>query len=181
MMKMIAKVALLGPALLLTGTLCAAEPAWLHVQVTETGAKDSKVSVNLPLSLLDIAFDMAPDESIKGGRVKLGQGGVDLADLRRMWTELKKAGDTEFVTVEEKDESVRVERKGTRVQVRVTDRKSGTPKVSVDVPMGVVDALLQGEGDSLDLRSALAELKRTASGDFINVNDGDSRVRVWID
>jgi hypothetical protein len=181
MKKTIAKVALLGPALMLTGALQAAEPSWLHVQVTESGAKESKVSVNLPLALLDVAFDMAPDEAIKGGRVKLGTGDVKLADLRRMWVELKKAGDTEFVTVEEKDESVRVERKGARVQVRVADRKTGVVKVSVDVPMSVVDALLQGEGDSLDLRAALAELKRTSSGEFINVNDGDSRVRVWID
>ncbi len=181
MMKKIARYALLGPALLLTSTVSAAEPSWLHVQVTETGAKESKVSVNLPLALLDIAFDMAPDEHIKGGRVKIGQGDVDLADLRRMWAELKKAGDMEFVTVEEKDESVRVERKGARVQVRVSDKRSGTQKVAVDVPMSVVDALLTGEGDSLDLRAALSELKRTASGEFINVNDEHSRVRVWLD
>ncbi len=181
MKKMIARLALMGPALLLTGALAAEAPSWLHVQVTETGKKESKVSVNLPLAMLDIAFDMAPDEQIKGGRVKLGTGEVKLADLRRMWAELKKAGDTEFVTVEEKDETVRVERKGSRVLVRVSDKAAATPKVVVDVPMGVVDALLSGEGESLDLKAALGELKRTASGDVINVNDGDSRVRVWID
>ncbi len=161
--------------------LAAGEPRFLHVQVTETGKKEAKVNVNLPLSLLDIAFDMAPEEALKDGRVKLGKGDVDVAKLRRVWAELKTAGDTEFVTVEEKDESVRVERKGARVLVRVSDRKSATPKVQVDVPLGVVDALLAGEGDSLDLRAALAELKRTQNGEFINVNEGDSRVRVWID
>jgi poly(3-hydroxybutyrate) depolymerase len=179
--KKIARLALVGPALLFSAALGAAEPSWLHVQVTETGAKESKVSVNLPLSLLDVAFDMVPDERIKGGRVQLGKGEVKLADMRRMWAELKKAGDTEFVTVEEKDETVRIERKGARVQVRVTDKKTNTSKVNVDVPMSVVDALLQGDEDSLDLRGALAELKRTTSGEFINVNDDNSRVRVWID
>lgn len=176
------KVALAAPALMLCGALHAgAEPSWLHVQVTEGGAKNAKVSVNLPLALLDVALDMAKSEHIQGGRVKFEHGDVQLSELRRMWAELKKAGDAEFVSIEEKDSSVRVERKGSRVLVRVADKPAGGEKVRVDVPMAVVDALLSGEGDGLDLRSALDELKRTASGEFINVNDGDSRVRIWID
>lgn len=181
-MSKIWKAALVAPALMLCGALYAAEgPSWLHVQVTEGGAKDAKVSVNLPLSLVDVALDVANDEHLQGGRIKLEHSDMSVADLRRLWAELKKAGDTEFVAVEEKDESVRVERKGDRVMVRVADKQAGTEKVRVDVPMGVVDALLSGEGDSLNLRAALVELKRTANGEFIHVNDGDSRVRVWID
>lgn len=181
-MNRIWKAALLAPVLMLSGVLGAAEaPAWLHVQVTEGGAKAAKVSVNLPLSLVDVAFDIAKDQHLQGGRIKLEHSDMKLADLRRVWAELKNAGDTEFVTVEEKDESVRIERKGERVLVRVSDKKGGGEKVRVDVPTGVVDALLSGEGDSLNLRSALDELKRTAGGEFIHVNDGDSHVRVWID
>jgi hypothetical protein len=161
----------------------AAEPSWLHVQVVEGKPDGAKVNVNLPLSLVDVALEAVQDKDLRGGRIRLGRGreDLDLGRLRRMWVELKKAGDTEFVSVEEKDESVRVERKGERVFVRVTDKRSGRDKVRVDVPTSVVDALFSGEGDELNLRAAIAELTRTTNGEFIHVDDGDAKVRIWID
>lgn len=184
-MKSLVRVALLVPALWATSALCAAEPTWLHVQVHDGSGKEkeSRVSVNLPLSLLDVALSSVKSERLSGGHIRIGKDNknVDVQDLRRMWSELAKAGDTEFVTVEEKDESVRVERKGARVLIRVTDKRSAKDKVKVDVPTSVVDALLSGTGDDLDLQAALRELRRSASQDFIHVDDGDSRVRIWMD
>jgi hypothetical protein len=181
-MKSWARVALLVPALCGAGALSAAEPTWLHVQVHDGKDKDARVSVNLPLSLLDVALSSVKGEHMSGGHVRIGKDkDIDVQNLRRMWAELAKAGDTEFVTVEEKKESVRVERKGARVLIRVTDKPSAKDKVRVDVPTSVVDALLSGSGDELDLQAALRELRRSASQDFINVDDGDSRVRIWMD
>jgi hypothetical protein len=44
----------------------------------------------------------------------------------------------------------------------------------------LVDALLSGEGESLDLSAALAEVRKLR-GEIVRVKDEDSQVRIWID
>jgi hypothetical protein len=49
----------------------------------------------------------------------------------------------------------------------------------VEIPVDVVDALLSGPGDELDVRAALGQLQKRR-GDVVRVNDEHSTVRVWI-
>jgi hypothetical protein len=165
-------------------------PAWLHVRVDEHG-KSSKVRVNVPLTVVEAALEAAPAKIVDKGRIKidLGHGRHDheghqghdlsLAEMRKIWQSLKDAGDTEFVTVEEEDETVKVARRGDLVQVRVS-KPNGKEEVQVDVPVGLVDAVLAGPGDSVDVKTVMREL-RARRGDIVRVNDEDSAVRIWID
>ena len=163
-------------------------PAWLHVRVDEHG-KSSKVRVNVPLTVVEAALEAAPAKIVDKGRIKLDLGhgrhdgheghDLSLAEMRRIWQSLKDAGDTELVTVEEEDETVRVARRGDLVQVRVS-KPNGKEEVQEDVPVGLVDAVLAGPGDSVDVKTVMREL-RTRRGDIVRVNDEDSAVRIWID
>src|SRR5262249_55431386 len=98
---------------------------------------------------------------------------------RRAWNELKKTGDTEFATVEDEDQKVRVARAGDLVLVHV-EKPSGREAVRVEVPVDVVDALLSGEGNDLNVRAAFAKLQGRR-GDIVSVHDDDATVRIWID
>lgn len=151
---------------------------WIHVQIEE--AKGSKVSVNLPLSLVQIALKAAPDPILTREHIHIGRHGADLkvADLRKMWAELKSAGDTDLVTVEDEGETVTIRRQGELVQVRVLN--TSKKEVRVDVPVSLVDALLSSEGDTVNLDLAFAELAKRR-GDIVNVQDGSDKVRIWID
>lgn len=176
-MKTVAPV-VLGLAVVAPLGLSAQAPPsrpWLHVRVEEP---DTKVRVNLPLNVVEAALRAAPQTLVSKGRLRLGQNRLKVSELRAMWRELKAAADAELVGVEGKDEQVRVERKGDLVQVRVT-RKS-REQVHVEVPVTVVEALLAGEGDALDVYAALAELKKRR-GDVVRVSEDKSTVRVWID
>ncbi len=160
-------------------------PAWLHVRVDEHG-KSSKVRVNVPLTVVEAALEAAPAKIVDKGRIKidLDRGDHDghdlsLAEMRKIWQSLKDAGDTEIVTVEEDDETVKVARKGDLVQVRVS-KPSGKEEVHVDVPVSLVDAVLAGTGDSVDVKAVIREL-RGQRGDIVRVTDADSAVRIWID
>lgn len=157
-----------------------AKAPWIHVRVEE-GHKDSKVSVNVPLSVAEAALAAAPSSVIAQGKVQLGchGRGMSVASLRKAWAELRKSGDAEFVSVEEADQTVKISRAADRVHVRVTSTGKGE-KVSVEVPVAAVDALFAGEGEDLDLRGALDEIKKVR-GDVVQVDDGDSKVRIWID
>src|SRR6266508_1395568 len=87
--------------------------AWLHIRVEEP-SKPSKVSVNLPMAVVEAALQAAPDRIATGGRLHLGHHGndVSVAQLRKAWNELRATGDAEFVNVEDRDETVRIARSG---------------------------------------------------------------------
>ena len=59
--------------------------------------------------------------------------------------------------------------------------RGGDDAVEVRVPLAVVDALLSGEGDSLDIRAAIEALAEHGEGELVAVSERDEQVRVWID
>jgi hypothetical protein len=172
--------------------------AWLHVRVEE--AKEaSKVSVNLPMTVVEAILKASPEMIEKHGKVHFAdEHGLKMADIRKAWKALAQVGDAEFVTVESDDENVRVARKGDIVQVFVDSKphavKEGASKesaakearhgkpeeVRVEVPVSLVDAFLSGEGEEGNFDAAIAELQKRR-GDVVRVKDDDSNVRIWID
>ncbi len=162
--------------------------AWLHVRVEEA-KQASKVSVNLPMTVVEAILKASPEMIEKHGKVHFGEEhGLKMADVRKAWKALAQAGDAEFVTVESEDENVRVLRKGDLVQVFVDAKpkagKEGKPgkpeEVRVEVPVSLVDAFLSGEGEEGNFDAAIAELQKRR-GDVVRVKDDDSNVRIWID
>jgi hypothetical protein len=192
MRSSVAALAVLAVPLAVAGAAPAATPAstsataWLHVHVEEP-AKKTRVKVNLPLPVVEAALKMAPEAGIPGGRIHLGEDGfrfggnhhLSTAELRQIWKELKAAGDTEIVNVEDEDGQVTVSRKGDLVQVRV-QHEGQREEVHVDLPVSLVDALLSTDGGDLDVRAGIAELRKLR-GDIVRVRDKETTVRIWID
>jgi hypothetical protein len=188
--SILAGVGLLALSVLPAATAAAQTPtAWLHVRVEE--AKEaSKVSVNLPMAVVEAVLKASPEIIEKHGKVHFSEEhGLKMADIRKAWKALAEVGDAELVTVESDDENVKVLRKGDLVQVFVDNKskpgKDGKPakggeEVRVEVPVSLVDAFLSGEGEEGNIQAAVAELQKRR-GDIVRVKDEDSNVRIWID
>lgn len=160
------------------GAVQAQEASWVHVRVDE--AEGDNVRVNLPISLVDVALEAAGEERLEDGHLRLGEhGDLSVEELRRMWRELRDAGDAELVEVQDGEEHVRVFRRGDRVHVQVDE--DGEEKVRVEMPVEVADALLGAEGDRLDLQAAVRKLARRGEQELVRVRDTDATVRVWVD
>jgi hypothetical protein len=158
-----------------------AQTPWIHVEVDKNEADASHVKVNLPLSVVQIALEAAPEKIVDDGKIRIHHidEDFDVEDLRRMWNELRSAPESEWVTVENKGEKVSIRREADQILVEVEDRRdAGT--VRVQVPLRVVDALFSGEGQELNLKEAISELD-SLRGDIVRVDDGNTKVRVWID
>jgi len=158
-----------------------AQTPWIHIEVDENEADASHVKVNLPLSVVQIALEAAPEKIVDDGKIRMHHidEDLDVEDLRRMWNELRSAPDSELVTIQEKEETVSIRRQGDQILVEVDNRKDGDT-VHVRVPVTVVDALFSGEGQELNLKGAISELK-SLRGDIVRVDDGETKVRIWID
>ncbi|MCY4660455.1 MAG: hypothetical protein OXF93_11670 [Acidobacteria bacterium] len=178
-----ARVVVAAAALLCLGGLPVAQDApqpWIHVEVVG-GDEEGNVSVNLPLAAAEVLASMIPPERIGGGEIQLTDTGVSVSipAVRKMWSQLMDAGDAEFITIEHEDDTVRVARSGDEIEVRMA-RGGEAETAEMRLPVAVVDALLSGDGDSLNLRAALDRLSELR-GDIVRVREDDRRIRVWID
>ena len=153
---------------------------WIHIEVLEGGQKEATVKVNLPIKLARTALQMAPDDVMDDGHIRIDNNDLSVSDLRKMWKDVRDAGDAEFVTVQEKDSTVKISRKGSKLYVHV-DEPGNRDQVRVEVPISLVDALLAGNGDTLNVDAAVAELERMGPGEVVHVMDGEDSVRIWIE
>ena len=161
-------------------SLASAAGLWLHVRVEE--ADGAKVKVNVPASMVEKAIAMIPDEHMRHGRIHFDDEWDHMtpAQLRELWQEIKDSPDMTFVTVEEDDESVRVWKEAGYLKVHVIEEHRNE-QVDVQVPLAVVDALLSGEGDELDIEGAIRALVDQGEGELVTVKGDDETVRVWVD
>ncbi len=176
-------VTIMAVFLLTAGELEAQKP-WIHVEVIEAGSSQSKVHINLPLSLVQVALDLAPDKIISDGHIHIdhhGHNDISVQDLRKIWQELRDSGEAEFVSVDKEDKTVTITREEDTIRIDVDDRSSQSSEtVRVRIPIRVVDALFSGEGEELNLRDALEELK-DERGEIVRVEGPNEDVRIWID
>ena len=174
---------------LLVGMVVTAAPAgaqeaqsWLHVQIEGGGDNDGNVAVNLPLQAVGAVMAMAPDDILSpdGRLVVAEEHGLSVSEIRLAWQGIKDAGDAEFVTVRHEERTVRVARAGDQIEVRVQGVEDNDETVRVDLPLALVDALLSGEGETLNVAAAL-DLLSTLRGDIVRVTEEERQIRVWVD
>lgn len=160
------------------GISYAASTQWVHVHIEDTN-KAEKVKMNIPVSLVETMLPLIEEKGIEKGRIKLQEKELRVEDLRKVWKELRHQGDVEFLSIEDKDTSVRVFTEGNFLMVQ--PEKASKEKVNIKVPLGVVDALLSGQGDELNLMAAVQALKDSGISDIVTVQSDDATIRVWID
>ena len=156
---------------------------WLHVQVTADEEGSENVSVNVPLSAAEPMLALVPHRVLSDGQLSLAGRDVPLnvGAMRDLWRALTEVGDTEFVTVDGGDETVRIARVGDQITVQVEDRgEEGSETVDVQLPIAVVDALFSGDGDTLNVRAAVERLGELR-GDIVRVTEDERLIRIWID
>jgi hypothetical protein len=156
----------------------AKEGPWIHVEVRE--GDETQATINLPLSMAGVALGLS-NEMIQEHHPGLTVEGseVTISSFRQLWNDMRAAGDTEYLAAKDDDGSLRIFRKGDTVHID-GDGSDGE-KLRVRVPVAVMDALLSGEGDELNIPAAVSRLAELGKGDLVQVEDGEDFVRVWIE
>ncbi len=156
-----------------------ARDLWIHVNVRD--AAGGRVNVNLPVAVVEKVADLVPADARRSGHVRMGEHDLTAAQLREVWRTVKNGPDATYVTVDEKDSKVRVAKSGRYLLVRADDAAPNRSQVDVRVPVAVVEALLTGEGDELNVGAALRALARQGEGELVTVDDAKDTVRIWVD
>lgn len=157
--------------------------SWLHVRVDSTDSKGDTVRVNVPLALAEVVLANFDHDRIHHGRIQVGHEDFNGADLHAMLDAVRNSPDGEFVTVQSRDEDVRVAKQGGILLVHVVDKHHSRDAENVDVkiPLAVVNALVAPGNNELDVVAAIKALAAHGDTEIVNVKDGNNTVRVWLD
>ncbi len=159
----------------------AAADLWFHVTVHEEGGDNANVTLNLPISIVEKALPLIPQDQMRDGRIVIDDQEFDAVKLRALWQEVSTSPDMTYVTVKTDNENVKVYKERGYLVAQTIERNERGAEVHARIPLAVVDALLSGEGNTLNVQAALAALVAEGEGELVTVNDDRSQVRVWID
>jgi hypothetical protein len=185
--------ALMVMAWVMTAATAAAADRWVHVRVIENGEDGEHVRINIPLSLAEKVLPTIKADKLRDGKIKVDDLTTDKVDLRALLAAVRDAQDNEYVTVDSRHESIRVAKSGGFMLIKVQEAQGENGKAShaagqkhssnvdIKIPFPVVEALLSGGKDEIDILAALHALGNYQSIDLVTVNDADSTVRIWVD
>ena len=144
-------------------------------------AADFAANINLPLSAVGPLLSLVPHGAMSDRLLDLTGEEVNVGAMRDLWRAIAGVGEAEFVAVDGDDETVRIARTGDQINVQVEEcDEDGGEVVDIRVPVAVVDALLSGDGEALNVHAAVEQLGKLR-GDIVRVSGGEHQVRVWID
>ncbi len=174
------KIALLFLLMLFTVSLAGASQGhWLHVRVNEAGEDGEKVSVNLPVSLIDAVLSNLDIDEFHNGTIRIDDAEFDREMVEAIYEAAKDAKNGVFVEIEDGEESVLVVKKGDEIHVNITDYDE---EIKVRIPLKVVGALLSNSNDDeLNISAALRELAESGNNTLVTVEGDDESIRVWVD
>jgi len=174
---------------------------WIHVRVESKEAKGETVRVNVPIEMAEKVLPAINKDKLHNGKVRMECAHMDDVDLKALLDAVRTSRDGEYVTVQSKENDVRVAKSNGYLYIHVTDRlwskkahaqqegantdssraAGNEEKVEVKIPMKVVDALFSAGKDELDVVAALRALSGTGDTELVSVKDSENTVRVWID
>ena len=142
---------------------------------------DFDANINLPLSAVAPLLSLVSHGALSDRLLDLAGDEVNVGAMRDLWRAIAGVGEAEFVAVDGEDETVRIARTGDQINVQVEEcDEDGGETVDIRIPVAVVNALLSGDGETLNVHAAVEQL-RELRGDIVRVSGGEHQVRVWID
>jgi hypothetical protein len=166
------------------GVTASASDRWLHVRVDGQDAEGERVRVNIPLELAEKVIPCIHSGKLSSGRVRI-EGELGDLDVRSLMDAVRSAPDGEFVTVDSREQNVRVAKKAGVLLVKVREKRSSREKssqtVDVKVPFSVVEALVSSGTKDLDIVAALRTMRTSGDTELVSVVDGNQTVHIWLD
>ena len=170
----------LAPRLAAQTAPAAKADRWLHVKV-EDSKSGEKVRVNVPLRVAEAILPALNLDVIKNGRIRMEEIHTHGVDLRAVLEAVRTLDDGEFVTVESQEETVRVSKEGRFLLANIQERGEQGEQVAVKVPLALIDALLSGEKDELNITAAIRALNELGDEVYVAVTSADETIRIWVD
>ena len=185
----LASVILVPNSTMAQNSSTSAKDQWIHVRVENKDDGGETVRVNVPVEMAEKILPVINKDQLHNGKIHIDSAHMDDVDFRAFLDAVRTSKDGEYVTVQSKENDIRVAKSGGYLLIHVTDKSKQNSKsklhedsrVEIKVPMKVVDALFSAGKDELDVVAALRALSSFGDSELVSVKDSENTVRVWID
>ena len=65
--------------------------------------------------------------------------------------------------------------------LHVRSKEGAKENIDIRIPAPVLDALLSGQGEEINLLAAVQALQQMGTQEIVSIRDGDKTIRVWVD
>ncbi len=161
----------------LAGSVALSGPTTLVVDVREGGAEGMHLVIPVPLLAARAAAALVSEDK---ARIPVAELQRAQPGARALLAELRRLPDVELVRVQQQRGGglVRIAKRGDALEVRVR-QPSENVKVRAKLPLAVVEELLRrAEDGDLDPGDVVAAFGKAPHGTFVEVEDGEDRVKV---
>lgn len=170
-------------AALLTPTLASASDVWVHLHVRDHHG-NGKLTMDVPAGVVRLLAALLPDQASASASIDLNGHRFDVPRLRRTWYAAQRQPEGRMFTIADRDDTVEIgHRAGSLVVTARSDRRwnRDDERVEIRIPGRVINALLSGSGDRMNLAAGIQALASTGSGELIAVTSDREIVRIWVD
>lgn len=168
-------------ALATLATPAVASDLFLHIEVRDLDG-ESRAQINLPVGMVDKGLAMMPRSVRVDGQITVAGMRLSRSDLERLHGAVRGLRPGESDTLRMGGRRVEVSRRDGQVTLDVPARRPWQDDVRMRMPLPVLQALLGGAADTLDLAAGIHEMARHEGGSIrIADRDGSSEARLWID
>ena len=163
---------------LFESTAHASDTAWLHLRIEEAGTGET-VKVNLPLSVVETLLPLVQEKHLTESRARLQEKGFTVSELRAMWKTLRAEGDVMLAEMQSSGTDFQVFIEDDSLHVR--SKEGAKENIDIRIPAPVLDALLSGQGEEINLLAAVQALQQMGTQEIVSIRDGNKTIRVWVD
>ena len=151
---------------------------WLHVEIREGSGTESRLRMNVPVSLVMRVAPLLPDDRT-GCSLSLGRSRVGFEDLTAIWEALSSNSGARVVR-DTREGTIEAIRNDGQVLLRTRSRFDDDT-VEARMPERVLRALLSGRHREMDVAAAVQEMVLAGGGTLAFITSDDSRVHIWVD
>ncbi len=164
--------------LIVAASISLADGRWIHIKVDEKGSDGERVRINLPLALIETVIPMVDADEFHEGKIRIDDHDIDKIDVKGILAAVRDAEDGEYVTVESDEENVTIVKKDDMILIDVDEEDE---QVHIKVRMDLLDALVSGDSDEVNILAAIQKLGEDDEGMLVTVDGDDETVRIWVD
>ncbi len=155
---------------------------WVHMKVRDHRGH-GKLTLDVPAGVIRFVSAFLPRQATASASIDINGHQFDVPRLRRAWQLAKRQPEGKMFTFADHDDTVIIGHRGGSLVVNAHSDRGRTrdERVEVRIPGQVVDALLRGPGDRMNLAAGIQALAQAGSGELVAITSDRETVRIWVD
>jgi len=152
----------------------------IGIEIIDNQTGEDRMKLSMPVGAVESMLHVAEEEIQAEFARGIRHGGLD---IRKLYMAMRDADLSDLLEVNQANgEQVKIWKDGDAFHLKVWDGDDIDPKVRIELPLLVLDALFSGDAEEgLNLKAALDSFRDLGPMTLVEVYERDETIRIWLD